>query len=246
MMSRVVRIGDYESAPDAKAAEWVPKGLRGFGETVLSVVPDGYEAYARIFHHAYRDDPPSRVLWRDVATGNGRISHRAMQWPSIVGSRHFADGASQPGLWDTEPLKGSLPEELVPPVIAVLARHTATPEHCWYAVWDGFGCLALRDGEAPVFQLPHRRMFLLTGPITAVRGSLCVAPWWQSPNLWWPEDKAWCIATEIDLWSTYVGGRRRCVDDLVNNEQLEAVAVRPSDRITWSSDRLNPSPWANG
>jgi len=65
---------------------------------------------------------------------------------------------------------------------------------------------------------------------------------WQSPNIWWPDDRAWCIATEIDLMSTYVGGGRRCVDSLVNHPELEAAFVEPSDGITWADDRLNPPP----
>jgi hypothetical protein len=31
----------------------------------------------------------------------------------------------------------------------------------------------------------------------------------SGPNPWWPEDRAWCVATEIDLPYTYVGGPLR-------------------------------------
>lgn len=34
----VVKIGDYESAPDAAAASWVVDGLRGFADSVVSLV----------------------------------------------------------------------------------------------------------------------------------------------------------------------------------------------------------------
>src|ERR1019366_4600491 len=98
--SDVSRIGGYETAPDATAADWIALGLRGFAESVLSLVPAGFEAYARIFHPAARAEAPTRVRWQEVATANGRVAHPAMQWPSIVKTHGFADGGSQPGLWD--------------------------------------------------------------------------------------------------------------------------------------------------
>ena len=53
----MARIGGYQSAPDAAPAAWVVDGLRGFGESVLSLVPEGFDAYARIFHPAGNGDP---------------------------------------------------------------------------------------------------------------------------------------------------------------------------------------------
>ena len=159
----MARIGDYESAPDASPAAWIIAGLRGSGESVLSLVPEGFEAYARIFHPAYRGEPLAPVRWRDVATANGRVAHRVMQWPSITGSFPFTSSSAQPGLWDWEPEEGSLPEELATILAAVLAPLTATPAQCWFAVWDGYAALALADDQAPVFEIPHRRMLMLTG-----------------------------------------------------------------------------------
>jgi hypothetical protein len=86
----VLRIGDYESAPDASAASWIIAGLRGFAESVLSFVPAGFERYGRVFHPAWRHEPDTPVLWREVAQANGRLAHRAMQWRSITGE--YLDG----------------------------------------------------------------------------------------------------------------------------------------------------------
>lgn len=36
-------------APDTSAAEWVVAGLRGFAESVLSLVPIGFPVYLRVF-----------------------------------------------------------------------------------------------------------------------------------------------------------------------------------------------------
>jgi hypothetical protein len=61
-------------------------------------------------------------------------------------------------------------------------------------------------------------------------------------GLWWPDDRAWCVATDVDLMTTYVGGSQSCVDALTADGDLEAMPVQPDQRITWDSDNLNPPP----
>ena len=236
--------GGYTPAPDAAAAAWVVQGLRGFAASVLSVVPAGFPAYARVFHPARRRDGDRRTVvgWREVAAANGRVAHRAMQWPSLVGSRRRVHGDTQPGVWDEEPAEGSLPRDLALVLAGVLTGHTTTADRCWFAVWDGFGCLPAVVQRSPSFWIPHRRLLLLTGAIGAVAGSLCPPPFWQSPSLWWPDDRAWCVATEIDLMSTYLGGSQAGVQAILDHPELEALAVEPTDPIAWDGDRRNPLP----
>jgi hypothetical protein len=52
----------------------------------------------------------------------------------------------------------------------------------------------------------------------------------RSPALWWPEDRAWLIHTEIDALSTYVGGPRTMVDRLVGEQVLESFEVHEGSR----------------
>jgi hypothetical protein len=230
----VAGIAEYRSAPDTAAAAWVAAGLRGFAESVLSMVPEGFQAYGRVFHPAWREAPERPVLWRDVARANGRVAHRAMQWPAIAG------WAPQPGVWDREPEAGTLPQQLVPSLIAELSQHTSTPKRCWFAACEG--SRTLPDSGAVSFEIPNRRLALLTGPITAARTSLGTDLTWQSPSLWWPDDKAWCVATEAGCMSTYVGGTRECIAAVVAHHALEAAAMAPSDGVTWASDELNEPP----
>ena len=58
----------------------------------------------------------------------------------------------------------------------------------------------------------------------------------QSPSIWWPDDHAWCVATEIDLMTTYVGCSGGCRNDLLAHEGFEAFEVDP---IRDWGDRLN-------
>src|SRR5438105_3236897 len=126
-----------------------------------------------------------------------------MQLPALTGTFDSYTGG-QPGVFDVSPEIGSLPEQLVKPLMSVLSRHTSNPDRCWFAFWDGFGGLRHEIALGPTFTVPHRSYHLLMGPLDALAES-ATGGGFQSANLWWPDDEAWCVATEIDLNTTYVG-----------------------------------------
>lgn len=252
-----------DPAPNAEPAAWVVQGLRGFGESVLSVVPEGFEAYARVFHPAYENRGAERVplSWADIAARNGREPHKGMQWVGVSAgtSAHYPGDDASDNL--DLPEEGNLPLELARRLYPVLERHTNSPETCCFAVWEGFSNLGERIFEAPAFKIPGRELRLFEGSTNALATSFAskafgrprqgygvmVAvprfswswppPGWndlklllrwhldrerlvtelsadlepsfwphQSANLAWPSDHAWCIATEIDFNTTYIGG----------------------------------------
>jgi hypothetical protein len=74
-------------------------------------------------------------------------------------------------------------------------------------------------------------------------GSVNQAPGWQDgPNIWWPDDRAWCVASEIDLPYTYVGGSKELIEEIVEHPALEALPCDIRDGITYDSDKVNSSP----
>ena len=165
----------------------------------------------------------------------------------------------------------------------VLAADTASPERCWFCLWEGWGWIAgsssgpaaiVAAGQGPArsvrvppafsaeimdgprVSLPGRDYILFEGPLTAATemgwhgGALLSAtypeldvdPDWlqpQSPNLFWPVDRAWCVATEIDLDSTYVGGSRALIESLVQDARFEAWPAHLDDPIDAASDTIN-------
>ncbi|GAA3546182.1 hypothetical protein GCM10022222_32300 [Amycolatopsis ultiminotia] len=93
--------------------------------------------------------------------------------------------------------------------------------------------------EAPVFRLPLRDMYLLNGNLTGLSQNLAPAPLSSLPNIAWPDDRSWVIATEVDLRSTYIAASSECVHDLLIDDGIEAFEVRPTDLVTLESDTVN-------
>jgi hypothetical protein len=228
-------------ADDIEAAEWIAAALRTFAKNITSLVPAGYPAYVRVFHPAYRDQQPLR--WSEIAVANGTQAHAGMQLCGLTGSYRF-EREGQPGVYDRPPTEGSLPAELRPSLARVLSQHTTTPERCWFAVWNGFGTNAQREHvqRAPTFKVPAREYHLLRGAVESSHDETLTPPWSQSANIWWPDDHAWCVATEIDLKTTYVACSAACRDALIAATDLEAMPIDPATGISWDSDDVNPKP----
>ncbi len=61
----------------------------------------------------------------------------------------------------------------------------------------------------------------------------------QSPNLFWPADHAWCVASEIDFDSTVVGGSEMLIEALLDADGLETWRVEPDDSLACDADTIN-------
>lgn len=254
---------------EVEAGDWIHGRLHPFAQDVGSVVPAGFAAYARIFHPASSAGrleasgtivPAVEVRWSEVAARSGRTVHPEMQFHAIAAPAH------DPEPWIYEPQLGVLSKRQCGALVALLSKHTATPNSCWFCLWDGYGYLhpggsaafvvAARPPFAriqvgfrrlqlrwskprtprpdqPRVRLPGRDYLLFRGPIAKAEG------WEDGPNLWWPADHAWCVASEIDFPYTYVGGSQELVDAIIENPDIEALPARLTDGITYSSDTVN-------
>lgn len=231
-------------ADDLSPGDWLTQWLRTFGD-VRSLVPAVFEAYVRLLHPAYRQDKAGDcqpVFWSRIARAKGMVIHAEVQFESLVGQARLPE-EGEPGLWDVEPSRGSLPRDLAAIVSPMLARHTDTADRCWFAVWDGWADLDEQASGAPKLQLPHRDYVLFEGSLTAAAHSFGTDPAdHRSPNLWWPADRSWLVATEVDLMSTYIGASSACIAELVGCSDLELIRADPADKVTLDADRRNPPP----
>jgi hypothetical protein len=249
---------------DVQQADWIGPRLASWedGRTITIVVPAGFEAYARVLHPVQTAGSGDRLVrWADVAAWSGMPLRPDAQFHSIAlppsapaGPPPYASQGPQAGsLWrpDAE-------------VLAAIGRDwTGTPEDCWFCVWDGFGWgsagtfavltetgqpreIIQEPGRDPVpgpvragprVRLPHRDYFLYAGPAAAAAALASLdGTWGQCPNLWWPADRAWCVASEIDLPWTYVGGPRGLIDAILADERIEALPAAPQDPVSRVED----------
>ena len=99
------------------------------------------------------------------------------------------------------------------------------------------------DLHAAQFDLPGRQYNLFTGILDQ---ALHIEYWatddWflpRSPNLFWPDDRSWCVTSEIDFDSTLVGGSIGLIDEILANDRLEAWSIRPHDSMARDGDTIN-------
>lgn len=215
-----------QQSVEVEEAAWIGDRLSPFDSCVLtSVVPSGFEAYARVLHPL---DPPARDQqpgrWMDVSSWSGVELGPGIDFPDIALPEHEPSGVEP---WPGQvPQVGTLDPACADALAVVLARHTSAPDRCWFCTWEGWGSVVFDDG--PRVELPARSYALFVGPLAALP-SLMDAQDDHSPNLWWPDDRAWCVATEIDLAWTYLGGSAALIGDVLANPRLEAQPASPED-----------------
>ena len=152
-----------------------------------------------------------------------------MQFPRIAGLSEDINDFYRDPPWGRRPRHGSIPDEECRTLVNILREFTSTPERCFFGLWEGYGNIDDRlYPQGARVKGCGRNYLLFQGPLDGViafldrRGT----PFWgDSPNVWWPEDRAWCVATDIDLYDTYVGGSGEC-------------ASRPS----WNTPTWRPCP----
>lgn len=237
---------DIVDDPDAVASWTTPAVRPGTGGVtrVEQVVPPGFTAWARVFHPLRE---PEAGSWRAVAEANGRILHPEAQWHGIA----TPPGATPPG---TAPARHPRPpaEEgdpgpsLTAALLDVLRGHTSS-QRMEAAVWEGWG-----DVPATWAPLLHhfdgfRRYLVVTGPLEAITRPLwhhdeptaAFHPLNRTASIWWPQDRAWCVVSEIDFAWTYVGGTEACVRAVLEDPRIEALPARPTDRADVHGDLVN-------
>lgn len=302
-LAAVLRSSRLRHSDRVEEGDWIISRLAPFASGVSAIVPGGFEAYIRVLHpvpvvNAGPVERQEHVTWGEVAHRTGATMHPLAQYEAIAGM-HRSPRRERAGV--SEPPTGELDSEVLKVLCAVLARHTSTPERCWFALWEGYGwiqgspAIAMsrlvqhappRDTrrapypsftrsalprppwgrarpptapgdpgyvppafppdviEGPRFRLPQRDYFLFEGPLDGTAEMGWTSPGGhflpQSPNIFWPDDRAWCVATEIDLDSTYVGGSEALARALLAEPRLETWRVEPAAPITAYSDSINP------
>jgi len=253
---------------DASAAEWIAPRLVGEFGAVTLAVPSGYPAYVRICHPA-TGPGGAFVSWPEVAKATGRRAHALMQWHALVGSTDHLNfkGSVWPG-GDPE-RGNLAPEVLCDLLAAHTTDPAHCYFCLWegwgWVDGSGVSTLTLRRGDEtepsaqaeepvpPAFstqelgrervRLPGRDYLLLEGPLSAAtKIGYWASPTWflhQSPNLFWPADRAWCAASEIDFDSTLIGGSTELIQAILDTPRLDAWLVGREASLAYDADKIN-------
>lgn len=254
---------DLKLVDGSSSGDWIAQYLRPNFGVVGSLVPDCYQSYLRILHPAYRRDGRP-ATWREVASEKGRQVHPLVQWHALIGvsdperisSRHW-QGMS--------PAIGMLPHELFQSLCLCLRKWTADGSACFFGVWEGWStglsvsgprdggrlsqliadaaqatrnARAVTESDAKRLDLPHRSYVVLRGTLDSfVQGPDMLGA--ITPNLIWPADRSWFVATEIDFDSTLVAGSREMTAAILASDKFETWKVSPRDSLAYRSDRIN-------
>lgn len=203
------------------------------GVTVGMLMPAAFPDYARVLHPYWDDDSGSLVTWSSMAERTGATMHAEVQWHTLV-SR--ADGDVR---WNLPgPEDGSLEPGLLASLLAVLLLHTESPNAIVSCFWSGFGDREIQTAE-PVFSIDERDYVvcgessedLIRRAVDPLRG--------LTPTMWWPEDRAWFVHSDIDAPSTYIGGSTACIDDVLAAVGIEALSATLTDRFDADGDLKN-------
>lgn len=197
--------GSRLHAPESTApAAWIAERLGEFG-TIGGLLPDGFDAYVLVrppIDHPDADEVAAQiaalsqvaarhttrpdVAWFAIWEGYGWTGTRMIAWASPGGP--FA------ALLRRRALRRLQREDR--------RRHEVVRR-------------ALE--QLPAFELPHRRYFLVSGRVSDA--STIVEPGtddrFQEPDLWWPEDHRWFVATDTDLDWTVIGGSHELIAEIL-------------------------------
>ena len=228
----------FEMMPTTKSANWLKGRLPGWRSLeqrfVGSVIPEGFDAYARILHPAERRVPGGSWRpwkWSDMAAEDGMVVDPQTSFERVFG--RFSRNSPR---WLQTPDR-SMGENECRSLVGVLKEFTATTERCYFCLWRGYGgLLEGRRWNKGTVRLPDRqgeKYVLFTGPLNAILSfyGYVDGRWWgQPPDFWWPEDLEWCVASNIDSYDTCVGGSGPCIEAVLEQPDLEAFPIGLEDR----------------
>jgi hypothetical protein len=76
---------------------------------------------------------------------------------------------------------------------------------------------------------------LFSGPVSDI-AKFTWEGMFLAPDIWWPADHAWCVASDTDLAHVYVGASQEAVEGLLADRELSTEPSAPEYRIDLDPD----------
>ena len=217
---------------DIGAIDWIARSLHEFGKDVGSVILSDYSKYVRIMHpislRSVEDHSRRSMRWSELAALRSQTLGSALRELADLRTPAFTVDGEAFSV-DHSPV-GSLTENLSKMLGRQLAMHTATPSSCYFALWEGWMTSLTLAAANLTRDINRRRYVLFHGRVDEAARSFEPDEYrFRSANLWWPEDRAWIVATDIDFHWTYVAGSAECIAQILRSDAFEAYPTRPSE-----------------
>lgn len=218
--------GEGFSAPATVApAHWIESACRGAWATVGALVPNQYPMILRLrAPDPMPGDwwPAYRALFEIVASIGGRHTDTPDRaWFAVWEGHGFANTTTHIA-WRDPPFDDD-------------TRRRREQERARLRQEDEHRNAAIRSAlnRRPQFHLPNRSYYLLGAPVSAVTQLRYPdsSTEWRNPDLFWPDDRRWFVATDVDFWSLYVGGDGDFIADLSNSVPTRAEIVTLSRQL---------------
>lgn len=210
--------GGVRRAEAVVATEWLERSCRGEPGTAGGLVPNQYASLLRVHPPApYAGDWWSsyRSLFDVVASvGESHTSSPDRAWFAIWEGHGFGS-RSRGRAWRDPPADEA-------------ERRARDADQARLRDEDRCHNAAIAEGLAaiPRFDRPHRTYYLLEGPVTAVTGLRHPdGDGWRNPDLFWPDDQSWFVATDVDFWSLYIGGSLGFITELAGSLPTRSAPV---------------------
>jgi hypothetical protein len=225
--------------PDLSVVGWWLDQLDEWGSQgvpVSSMVPGAFPAVAQVLHPWWRAPYPDGepIRWREAAE---QLAFASVRELDATRDLHSIPAAERAGLHAHQ---GELDRYTAQALVDVLGSATATADDVFVAVWVGRGDVPpQRFPGAAEIPVPGRAHFLLRGPLEGVLRSISIGNSEQPvAGIWWPADRAWFVATEIDFDWTFVAGTEALIERLAGDERLEATPIDLDAEATRTSDNF--------
>lgn|GEM_PF-1472851 len=187
-----------KSADTAEPAEWVAPAIQGVWGTVGGFMPNSYPRVLRV--HA--PGPSIDEWWSAYRDLFGLIASIGMQHTSSPNRAWFA-------VWEGHSFEINSQIAWKDPAPDRAARRDRKRQRALLRKENDRRNASVTAAlhQIPCLDLRHRKYYLLAGPVSAAdQIEHPVMADWHNPDLFWPDDRRWFAATDVDFRSIYIAG----------------------------------------
>ncbi len=225
---RVIFGETLQPAPSTSPASWLTDTCSVRPSTVDGLVPSRYESIVRL--HAPDPEPDDwwerygDLFYMVTSIGAAHTSTPDLAWFTIWEGHGFGISSGEMG-WRQPPADEKEQRQ----------RDELREQHR-DAARERNARVGPAHAAVPRFELPDRTYYLLRGQLSALVGLRYPDDEdWRNPDLFWPDDRSWFAATDVDFWSLYVG------DGTTFASELSRGVTTPSEYV----NRDQPLPIEN-